>query len=79
MNNERYLDPPEENEPEICEDCNIEMTIKHTGYGRNQDTDIYCTNQFCPGKFKKDSIEFRMAEYICTLQDRLDTLKRKHG
>lgn len=51
MNNERYLDPPDEPEADYCEDCGQEMEYE-SPMTANQ-IEFICTNPFCPAKFEK--------------------------
>ena len=51
MNNERYLDPPDEPEAEICEDCGQEL-VESSG----DIPDFRCGNPYCPAKFIYSSL-----------------------
>ena len=51
MNNERYLDPPDEPEAELCEDCGQEMVENPANYKASM-PDFRCVNPYCPAKFE---------------------------
>jgi hypothetical protein len=50
----RWLDPPEEPEAVLCDDCGEEMEVKQDWKGNPY---AKCKYQWCPGKFDGDAQE----------------------
>lgn len=71
VNNDRYLDPPDEPEAIFCEDCGAEMEYRNT-HGEEWH---FCGNRFCPAKH--DGIAKEMAILILEQQDTIDRLRMK--
>ena len=68
-NLDKYLDPPDEPEAELCEACGHEMVEFVHGDG------YYCKNKFCPDKHV--GIMKEMAELIVDQAETIDNLKAK--
>jgi hypothetical protein len=78
MNNERYLDPPEDNDP-TCETCGGEMEDKNQSWKhiRGMDTDWQCCNTHCPNKFDEGTPAHEMAVELVELHETVARLRRK--
>lgn len=75
MNNERYLEPPDEPEAEICEDCGQEMTEIPGNYRAGMPY-FKCVNQFCPAKFADllgNGVVLEMSQKLVEVSDDLAT------
>lgn len=64
----RWLDPPDEPEAVLCEDCGEEMTDDKSGT-------LVCYYQFCPAKFEGDARE--MAELLIGAREEVKSLARE--
>ncbi len=73
LRNDRYLDPPDEPEAELCQSCGAEMEGLY--FGDTQEFD--CLNPFCPDKHS--GVAKEMAELIVELGEDVATLRVKIG
>ncbi len=71
LRNDRYLDPPDEPEAELCQSCGVEMEYTFRGFL----DETYCPNPLCPDKHS--GVAKEMAELIVELRDEVDTLRLK--
>lgn len=74
LRNDRYLDPPDEPEAELCQSCGVELEWRITTLIPLRG-DLACLNPFCPDKHS--GVAKEMAELIVdTLSLRVKMLKR---
>lgn len=62
-----YLDPPDEPEAVMCDDCGKEMEIRQG--------DMKCTNQYCPSKH--EGVAAEMAELLIGAREEVKRLAAK--
>lgn len=72
-NYDKYLDPPDEEEAQFCEDCGQELEVKARYY--TIPNTLHCVNPFCPSKFHGTAKE--MACELADAQASIGDLKRK--
>lgn len=68
----RYLDPPDEPEAVLCDNCGEEMDVKEDLDGTHY---TKCTNQYCPAKF--EGVAREMAELLIGAREEVKSLARK--
>ena len=81
LRNDRYYDPPDEEEAKYCEECNEELEWKPDMVGNTPMCSGYweCTNSYCPEKFEKYSdrnmpyqqVVKDMAKYLVEVEEKL--------
>lgn len=71
-NLDKYLDPPDEPEADLCESCGHEKEILDNFGGQRY---TKCVNPYCPDKH--EGIAKEMAETIVELVDTIDCLRAK--
>ena len=64
---DKYLDPPDEPEAILCDDCGEEMTAKYDG--------MKCANQYCPAKH--EGVAKEMAELLIGAREEVKSLARR--
>lgn len=72
LRNDRYLDPPDEPEADLCQSCGVELEWKIITLIPLKG-DLACLNPFCPDKH--NGVAKEMAELIVELRDEVDTLR----
>ena len=76
MNNETYLEPPEEIETEFCNECGMEMTYHCSpDIKRLKERWFECDNIFCPSLFEGTAKE--MAEKLVEVLDTLSRVEKR--
>ncbi len=69
LRNDRYLDPPDEPEAELCQSCGVELEWKITTLIPLKG-DPACLNPLCPDKHT--GITKEMAELIVELREEVE-------
>jgi len=69
-----YLEPPEEPEAVICEDCGEEME-ELVRLNSSDGHDMKCANQYCPGKH--EGVAKEMAELLIGAREEVKSLARR--
>ena len=81
LRNDRYYDPPDEEEAKFCDECGEELEWKPDMVGNTPMCSGYweCTNSYCPEKFEKYSdrnmpyqqVVKDMAKYLVEVEEKL--------